>query len=192
NGVRLDNVAHAPGGPSDRGRGHRPGIPAEYVRHVELGVRETLGKGAFAGYPATDVKVTVLDGRFHSVDTCGMDFRIAGSIAARQAVRRARPGLLEPLMRLDIDLTEAHFGAVAGDLSRRRGRIKEVEMRDEGRHITAEVPLSEARGYASDLRSLTQGHCTFVMEFQRYDPVPEESAEAIVEQRRREGKIPER
>ena len=192
NGVLFDNAAHAPGGPSDRGRGHRPGIPAEYVRHVELGVRETLEKGAFAGYPATDVKVTILDGRFHSVDTCGMDFRIAGSIAARQAVRRARPGLLEPLMRLDIDLTEEHFGAVAGDLSRRRGRIKEVEMRDEGRHIIAEIPLSEARGYASDLRSLAQGHCTFVMELQHYDPVPEESVEAIVEQRRREGKIPER
>ena len=192
NGVLFDNAAHAPGGPSDRGRGHRPGIPAEYVRHVELGVRETLEKGAFAGYPATDVKVTILDGRFHSVDTCGMDFRIAGSIAARQAVRRARPGLLEPLMRLDIDLTEEHFGAVAGDVSRRRGRIKEVEMRDEGRHIIAGIPLSEARGYASDLRSLAQGHCTFVMELQHYDPVPEESVEAIVEQRRREGKIPER
>jgi elongation factor G len=190
--VAFANVALAPGGPSDRGRGHRPGVPAEYVRHVELGVREALEKGVFAGYPGTDLQVTLLDGRFHSVDTCGMDFRIAGSMAARQAVRRACPALLEPVMRLDIDVDEERFGAVAADLGRRRGRIRQVDTRGGGQHLTAEVPLSAMRGYASDLRSLTQGRCTFVLEFQQYDLVPEEETRAIVAQRRLEGKIPDR
>jgi len=191
-GIVFENVALAPGGPSDRGRGRRVGVPAEYVRHVELGVRETLEKGILAGYPAADVKVTLLDGRFHSVDTCGMDFRIAGSMAARQAVRQARPGLLEPVMRLELGIGEEHLGGVTADLGRRRGRIQTVEMRGKTRHIAGEVPLAEVRGYASDLRSLTQGHCTFVLELRRYDLVPDDQAEAIVEQRRLEGKIPKR
>ena len=191
-GVVFENVALAPGGPSDRGRGHRPGVPAEYVRHVELGVRETLAKGIFAGYPATDLQVTVVDGRFHSVDTCGMDFRIAGSMAVRQSVRRACPALLEPVMNLDIAMDEEHFGAVTADLGRRRGKVREVETRGRGQHLVAEVPLSTMRGYASDLRSLTQGRCTFVLEFRQYDLVPEEETRTIVEQRRLEGKIPDR
>ena len=191
-GVVFENVALAPGGPSDRGRGHRPGVPAEYVRHVELGVREVLEKGVFAGYPATDLQVTLLGGRFHSVDTNGMDFRMAGSMAARQAVRRAYPALLEPVMRLDIDMDEEQFGAVAGDLGRRRGRIREVDRRGGSQHLVAEVPLSAMRGYASDLRSLTRGRCTFVLELRQYDLVPEEETETIVAQRRLEGKIPVR
>lgn len=139
-----------------------------------------------------DVKVTLVAGRFHSVDTCGMDFRIAGSMALRQVARKSRPALIEPVMRLDIDIAEERFGAVTADLGRRRGRISAVEVRNKGRHVVAEVPLSGMRGYASDLRSLTQGHCAFVMDFQRYAIVPEEQATEIVAKRQQEGKIPAR
>ena len=123
-GVVFENEAIAPGGPSDRGRGHRPGVPAEFARHVELGLREALEKGIIAGYPVADVRVTLMDGRFHSVDSCGMDFRIAGSMAVRQAMRQARTALLEPVMRADVSIGEEHFGAVTADLGRRRGRIR--------------------------------------------------------------------
>jgi elongation factor G len=153
---------------------------------------KVLEQGVYAGYPFADVQVTLVDGRFHSVATCGMDFRIAGSKAVRQAARKAQPTLIEPVMRLDIDIDEDHFGAVTADLGRRRGRISAVEVRKRGRHLVAEAPLSAMRGYASDLRSLTQGHCAFVVEFQRYELVPEERAAEIASQRRLEGKIRER
>ena len=191
-GVVFANAASAPGGLEDRGRGQRPGVPAEFVRPVELGVYETLEKGVLAGYPLTDARVTLVDGRFHTVDSCGMDFRLAASMAVRRAARQARPGLLEPVMRLDASIAEQYFGAVAADLGRRRGHLEEVEVRDRIRHLMGEVPLVETRGYASDLRTLTQGHGTFVLEFRCYDLVPNEIGETIVKQRRLAGEIRER
>ena len=113
-------------------------------------------------------------------------------MAVRQAVRRARPAVLEPVMQVDVDTGDAHLGAVTSDIGRRRGSVKALDVRGNLRHIRGEVPLAEARGYATELRSLTQGRATFVLEFRRYDLVPEPVAEAIVKERRLAGKIPQR
>ncbi len=165
-------------------------LPADFVRPIELGVRETLEKGIIAGYPVTDVGVTLLGGKFHEVDSAPLDFRIAGSMAVRQAVRRAHPALLEPIMRADVNVGEEHLGTVIGDLGRRRGSVNGVHVQGNVRNVVGEVPLAEARGYATDLRSLTQGRGTFTLEFHRYDLVPDNLAEQIIEQRRAEGRIP--
>lgn len=167
-------------------------FPRDFVRPTELGVRDALGKGIIAGYPVTDVRVTLLGGKFHEVDSAAMDFQIAGSMAVRQAVRQARPALLEPIMRADINVGEEHMGAVVADIGRRRGSVNAMHMRGSMRNIDGEVPLSEARGYATDLRSLTQGRGTFTLEFRCYDFVPDSIAEQIIKQRREEGKIPKR
>ena len=142
-----------------------------------------------AGYPCAGVKVTLVSGYFHPVDSCGMDFRIAASMAVRRAVGQGAPGLLEPIMRLDAYVDSEHMGAVSGDLGRRRGKITAVEARQGDHHLVGEVPLGQVRGYASQLRSLTHGRCTFVLAFQRYALLPAEEVEAVVEQRRREGKL---
>ena len=175
-----------------RHHGRHRRVPSEFVRPVEAGVREELHRGNMAGCPVTDVRVTLLGGRFHEVDSSGQDFRIAGAMAARRAVRRAQPALLEPIMRIDVTAKETHVGAVTSDLSQRRGRLTALDLRGNLRILSGEVPLSEARGYATALRSLTQGRSTFTLEFQRYDIVPGAIADAIVDQRRRDGKIPER
>ena len=167
-------------------------FPRDFVRPTELGVRDALEKGIIAGYPVTDVRVTLLGGKFHEVDSAAMDFQIAGSMAVRQAVRQAHPALLEPLMRADINVGEEHMGAVVADIGRRRGSVNAMHMRGNMRNIDGEVPLAEARGYATDLRSLTQGRGTFTLEFRCYDFVPESIADQIIKQRREEGKIPKR
>jgi elongation factor G len=167
-------------------------FPSDFVRPTELGVRDALEKGIVAGYPVTDVRVTLLGGRFHEVDSAAMDFQIAGSMAVRQAVHRANPALAEPIMRADINVGEEHVGTVVADVGRRRGTVSGMHVRGNMRNVHGEVPLAEARGYATDLRSLTQGRGTFTLEFQRYDLVPDEIAEQIIQQRRAEGKIPER
>jgi elongation factor G len=167
-------------------------FPRDYVRPTEMGVLEALEKGVIAGYPVTDVRVTLFDGRFHEVDSAAMDFQIAGSMGVRQAVRRAGPGLLEPIMAIDLSVSDEHLGAVVGDMGRRRGTVKEMRARGSLRSVDGEVPLAETFGYATDLRSLTQGRGTFTLEFDRYDLVPEGIAEQIVKQRREEGKVPER
>ena len=167
-------------------------FPADFVRPTELGVRGALEKGIIAGYPVTDVRVTLLGGKFHEVDSAAMDFQIAGSMAVRQAVHRARPALLEPVMRIDANASEEHLGPVVADIGRRRGIVRGVNVRGNMRTIDGEVPLAEARGYATDLRSLTQGRGTFTLEFRRYDFVPEAIAANVIEVRRAEGKIPER
>jgi elongation factor G len=167
-------------------------FPRDFVRPTEMGVRETLEKGVIAGYPVTGVRVTLLGGRFHEVDSATMDFQIAGSMAARKSVRQASPALLEPVMRADINVGEEHLGAIMADIGRRRGIVNAMKVRGNLRNVDGEVPLSEARGYATDLRSLTQGRGTFTLEFQRYDVVPDGIAEEIIKQRRAEGKIPER
>ena len=167
-------------------------FPRDFVRPTELGVRGALEKGIIAGYPVTDVRVTLLGGKFHEVDSAAMDFEIAGSMAVRQAVRQAHPALLEPVMRADINVGEEHMGAVVADIGRRRGSVNAMHVRGNRRNVDGEVPLAEARGYATDLRSLTQGRGTFTLEFRRYDFVPDSIAEQIIKQRREEGKIPKR
>jgi elongation factor G len=167
-------------------------IPTDFVRPVERGVRDSLEKGIIAGYPVTDVKVTLLDGKIHEVDSAAMDFEIAGSMAVQRAVRRARPALLEPVMDLDVNVDEERVGAVVADIGRRRGSVSAMRVRGNTRNIDGRVPLAEARGYATDLRSLTQGRGTFTLEFDHYDVVPDDIAEEIIARRKEEGKLRER
>ena len=167
-------------------------FPRDFVSPTERGIRDALEKGVIAGYPVTDVRVTLLGGKYHEVDSAAMDFEIAGSMAAREVVRRANPALLEPVMRIDVNVLEEHLGNVVADVGRRRGSVNAMNVRGHLRNVDGEVPLAEARGYATDLRSLTQGRGTFTLEFRRYDHVPEFIAEQVIRQRREDGKIPER
>ena len=167
-------------------------LPRDFIRPIEMGVKQTLEKGIIAGYPLTDVKVTLLDGDYHEVDSAAMDFEIAGSMAVRQAVHKAAPTLMEPIMRLDINVPEEHLGNVVADIGRRRGTMNGMRVRGNLRNIDGEVPLAEARGYATDLRSMTQGRGTFTLEFKHYDNVPDAIAEQIIEERKAAGKVPTR
>jgi elongation factor G len=167
-------------------------VPTDFVRPVEMGIRGALEKGVIAGYPVTDVRVTLLDGKIHEVDSAAMDFEIAGSIATQRAVRQASPALLEPVMEIDINVNEANVGSVVADIGRRRGSVNAMRVRGEMRNIDGEVPLAEARGYATDLRSLTKGRGTFTLEFDHYDIVPDDIAEEIIERREKEGKLRQR
>jgi elongation factor G len=179
-GVVFENVAAA------------ADFPTEFVRPTEIGVRDALDKGVIAGYPVTDVRVTLLEGKFHEVDSAAMDFEIAGSMGVRQAVRQAHPALLEPVMSVEVSVNEEQVGAIVSDVGRRRGMIKAMRVRGDLRTIEGEVPLAEAFGYATDLRSMTSGRGTFTLEFDRYDLVPDSIGVGVVEERRREGKVPER
>ena len=165
-------------------------VPDGYVRAIEVGAREALGKGILAGYPATDLKLTLVSGRYHEVDSNSMDFRIAGSMAVRQAFRQANPALLEPVMRADITVGEEYLGMVIADFGRRRGSVGEFQARGNQRNFIGEVPLAEARGYATDLRDMTQGRGSFTLEFIKYELVPKKIATQIIEHRIAEGKIP--
>ncbi|MDF1516017.1 MAG: elongation factor G, partial [Anaerolineae bacterium] len=167
-------------------------LPREYWRPVELGLRQTLQEGVIAGFPVQNVKVTLLGGRFHEVDSATMDFEIAGSMAARQLVRQAQPTLLEPVMRVDINVPESYIGNITADLGKRRGLLQEIRVRGHIRNLVGEVPLAEARGYATNLRSMTQGRGTFTLDFKRYDIVPEYIVEEVIKERKAAGKIPER
>ncbi len=167
-------------------------FPRDFVRPTEMGVREALEKGVIAGFPVTGVRVVLFDGRFHEVDSAAMDFQIAGSMGVRQAVRQARPALLEPIMSIDMNINEEYMGTIVADLGRRRGIVREMRARGNVRSVDGEVPLAETFGYATDLRSLTQGRGTFTLEFNRYGLVPDGIAEDVVKQRREEGKISER
>jgi elongation factor G len=167
-------------------------FPRDFVRPTEIGVRRALEKGVIAGYPMTSLRVTLLGGKHHEVDSAAMDFEIAGSIGVREAVRRAGPTLLEPIMSLDMNVDEQYLGSIVGDVGRRRGTVNQMHVRGNLRHVEGEVPLAETFGYATDLRSMTQGRGTFTLEFERYDLMPDNLVEEIVRQRREEGKIPER
>jgi elongation factor G len=167
-------------------------FPTDFIRPTEVGIRDALEKGVIAGYPVTDVRVTLIGGKFHEVDSAAMDFEIAGSMGAREAVRKARPALLEPVMSVDLNLPEEYLGPVVGDIGRRRGLVQGVRVRGETRNVKGEVPLGETFGYATDLRSMTQGRGTFTLEFDRYDLVPDSLGEEIIKERRAEGKIPKR
>jgi elongation factor G len=155
-------------------------VPREYVPAVEKGVKEALEGGILAGYPVADVKVTLFDGSYHEVDSSEMAFKIAGSMAVKQAAHKASPVLLEPVMRVEVVVPEEYMGAVNGDLISRRGRLEGTEIRGTTHIIKAMAPLSEMFGYATDLRSRTQGRGTFTMHFGQYEEVPKNIAEEIV------------
>jgi len=161
-------------------------VPKEYIPAIEKGVREQAENGALAGYPVVDVKVTLFDGSYHEVDSNEMAFKIAGSLGFKQGALKASPVLLEPIMKVEVITPEEYMGDVVGDLNRRRGVILGMEDSVSGKHIGAEVPLSEMFGYVTDLRSMSQGRATSTMEFLKYQEIPANIAQGIVEQR--EGK----
>ena len=156
-------------------------IPKEFIPAVEKGVKEAMEKGILAGYPLTDLKVTLFDGSFHEVDSSEIAFKIAGSVALFEAAKKAKPILLEPIMKLEVIVPEEYLGTVIGDLGARRGKIEEQIERKNLRIIRAKVPLKEMFGYATDLRSLTKGRGTFTMEFSHYQEVPANIAKEIIE-----------
>ena len=155
-------------------------IPREYIPAVEKGVREATENGPLAGYPMVDVKVTLLDGSYHDVDSSEIAFKIAGSMAFKGAARKANPVLLEPIMSVEVVVPEAFMGDVIGDINARRGKVLGMETRPAAQAIDARVPLAQMFGYATDLRSLTQGRATYTMQFSHYEPVPAAVAEGII------------
>lgn len=155
-------------------------IPKEFIPSVEKGVREAAQEGILAGYPMLDVKVRLVDGSYHEVDSSDLAFAIAGSIGFKEACKKANPVLLEPIMKVEVVLPDEYLGEVLGDLSSRRGRVEGMDMRGNVRVIRAFVPLGEMFGYATTLRSLTQGRGTFTMQFDHYEKVPAHLAEAII------------
>jgi elongation factor G len=158
-------------------------IPTEFIPAVEQGIEEALGSGVKAGYPMVDVRVELTDGSYHEVDSSEMAFKIAGSMAVQEAARRAKPVLLEPVMSVEVVTPEEFLGDVIGDLSRRRGKVQGQEQRGNALAVHAFVPLGEMFGYATDLRSSTQGRATYTMQFERYEEVPSNIAEQITESR---------
>jgi elongation factor G len=155
-------------------------VPREFIPAVEKGVREALEGGILAGYPMVDVKVTIYDGDYHEVDSSEMAFKICASICVKEACRKAKPVLLEPVMRVEVVVPEEYMGTVNGDLSSRRGRLEGTEVHGTTQVIKAMVPLSEMFGYATDVRSRTQGRGTFTMHFGQYEELPKNIAEEIV------------
>ncbi len=155
-------------------------IPREYISPVEKGIKEALESGVLAGYPVVDVRVTLYDGSYHEVDSSEMAFKIAGSMAFKNAVAKAKPVILEPVMSIEVVTPEEYMGDVIGDLNSRRGRIQTMNQRANVRVISAQVPLSSMFGYATDLRSKTQGRATYTMQFSHYDEVPKNISEDIV------------
>ena len=147
-------------------------IPKEYVPAVEKGVKETLEGGVIAGYPMVDVKVRLVDGSYHEVDSSEMAFKIAGSMAFKDAVAKAGGVILEPMMKVEVVVPEDYTGAVVGDMNSRRGMIESLEKRGNAQAVRGHVPLSEMFGYATDLRGMTQGRGNFVMEFAHYSELP--------------------
>lgn len=156
-------------------------IPKEYIPAVDKGIQEQLQNGVLAGYPVVDVKVTLFDGSYHDVDSNEMAFKIAGSMAFKEAARRCKPVILEPMMKVEAVTPEEFMGDVMGDLSRRRGILQGMDDSPSGKIIHAEVPLSEMFGYATDLRSMSQGRATYSMEFAKYSEVPSNIAEQIID-----------
>jgi elongation factor G len=158
-------------------------VPAEYIPAVKTGVQEALENGVKAGYPMVDLRVTLVDGKYHDVDSSEVAFKVAGSIAFKEAAKRAKPVLLEPIFAVEVITPEEFLGEVIGDLSRRRGRVEGQERRGNALAVSARVPLSEMFGYATDLRSNTQGRANYTMQFEGYEEVPPNIAEKIVEMR---------
>ncbi len=154
-------------------------IPKEFVPAVDAGIREAMGSGVLAGYPVVDVRVELVDGSYHEVDSSERAFKIAGSMAFKEAMKRAKPKLLEPVMAVEVTTPEEYLGDVIGNLSSRRGRIESMQQVGNAQVVKASVPLAEMFGYATDLRSMTQGRADFTMQFARYEEVPAQLAEQI-------------
>ncbi|TCV93620.1 elongation factor G [Biostraticola tofi] len=159
-------------------------VPKEYVPAVDKGVQEQLKSGVLAGYPIVDVRVAAFDGSYHEVDSSEMAFKIAGSMAFKEGFMKAKPVLLEPIMKVEVETPEDYMGDVIGDLNRRRGMIDGMEDTATGKTVRAQVPLSEMFGYATDLRSQTQGRASYSMEFLKYNEAPNNVAQAIIEARK--------
>jgi elongation factor G len=155
-------------------------IPKEYIKPVDDGIQEAMGAGVLAGYPVVDVRIELVEGSYHDVDSSERAFKIAGSMAFKEAMKRAKPKLLEPMMAVEVVTPEDYLGDVMGNLNSRRGRVEHLEPLGNSQTIKASVPLSEMFGYATDLRSMTQGRATFTMQFDRYEDVPATIAETIV------------
>ena len=156
-------------------------IPQEFIVATEKGVKEATTKGVVAGYPIMDVKVTLYDGSFHEVDSSEAAFKIAGSIAFQEGARRARPVILEPIMKVQVIAPSEFLGDMTGDLNSKRGKIEAINDRANIKVIDSKVPLSEMFGYATNLRSITQGRGSFTMEFDHYEEVPQSVAQLIIE-----------
>jgi elongation factor G len=156
-------------------------IPKEFIPSVDLGIQEAMESGILAGYPVVDVRIQLVDGSYHDVDSSERAFKIAGSIAFKEGMKRAKPKILEPIMAVEVVTPEEYLGDVMGNLSSRRGRVENLEPRGNAQVIRARVPLAEMFGYATDLRSTTQGRATFTMQFDRYEEVPQSIAGEIVD-----------
>src|SRR6187397_2130511 len=156
-------------------------IPKEYIPSVDLGIQEAMESGILSGYPVVDIKIELVDGSYHEVDSSEMAFKIAGSMAFKEAMKRAKPKLLEPMMAVEVTTPEDYLSDVMGNLNSRRGRVEHLEPLGNSQTIKASVPLSEMFGYATDLRSMTQGRATFTMQFDRYEDVPASIAADIVD-----------
>ena len=180
-GIVYINVEPAPGEGFDFVNKVRGGsIPTEFIPAVEKGIEEAMDNGPRAGYPMVDVRVTLTDGKYHDTDSSEIAFKIAGSLAFKAAAARAKPVLLEPVFAVEVVTPEEFMGDVIGDLNRRRGHVKGMEQRGNAQVITADVPLATMFGYATDLRSGTQGRATYTMQFDRYEEVPANIAEKVV------------
>jgi elongation factor G len=155
-------------------------IPNEYIPAVDQGIQEAMASGVLAGYPVVDIRIRLFDGSSHDVDSSEMAFKIAGSMAFKDAAKRAKPVLLEPIFDVEVVTPEEYMGDVIGDLSGRRGRIESMDQRGTDRIVEAQVPLAEMFGYATELRSRTQGRATYTMQFNSYQEVPKNIADEVV------------
>ena len=155
-------------------------VPREYIGPVEQGIKEALENGVLAGYPMVDVKVELVFGSYHEVDSSEMAFKIAGSMAFKEAAKRANPVILEPMMNVEVVCPAPYMGDILGDLSSRRGKIGGMMQRGEAQVIAASVPLSEMFGYSTKLRSASQGRAVYSMEFSHYEEVPKSKADEII------------
>jgi len=155
-------------------------VPKEYIPAVDAGIREAMENGILAGYQMVDVKVRLVDGSYHDVDSSEIAFKVAGSMALREAAKRAQPVLLEPVMKIEVVVNEEYMGDVIGDINSRRGRVEEMEPRGNTQVIHGYVPLAEMFGYATELRSRTQGRGTYTMQFSHYEEVPQSIAQDII------------
>ena len=177
--------------PNEQGKGYEfidkivgGTIPREYIKPIDMGIRDALDTGPYAGYPMVDVKVTLFDGSFHEVDSSEMAFRIAASMALKEATAKASPAILEPVMQVEVTMPEAFLGDVIGDINARRGHIEAMESRSSTQVVRARVPLAEMFGYATDLRSMTQGRASYSMELSHYAEVPANLAAELVQKSR--------
>jgi elongation factor G len=155
-------------------------VPREYIPSIDAGIQEAMESGVLAGYPVVDIRIELVYGSYHDVDSSEMAFKVAGSMAFKNAMQKAGPVLLEPVFAVEVVTPEEYMGDVIGDLNSRRGRIEGMEPRGNAQVITARVPLSEMFGYATSMRSMTQGRATYSMQFSRYDEVPKSLADEIV------------